>query len=257
MFMKSLKKSTRVLLLIALVLVIDQSLKIWVKTNMAYGDMIQIFGLDWAMIHFVENNGMAFGMSLGGEYGKLLLSLFRIFAVVLLGFFIRQMIRQDVNFSVLLSFSLILAGALGNILDSAFYGMLFTASEYHGGNISTLNPADSYSTFLHGKVVDIFYFPIYDGYYPSWVPFLGGKPLILFKPVFNVADVAISIGVLNILIFQRSFFRSDKEEETTEEQDTSAEVDVEASEAEEIHSSRYRDDEKGVDQPNSNRWNPK
>lgn len=202
-----MKSSTKVGILIFLVLLIDQALKIGVKTHMEYGGEIKILGLDWALLHFVENNGMAFGWDLGGVYGKLALSLFRIAAVVFLIFFIRQLIREKIRFGVLASFGLILAGALGNIIDSAFYGLIFSPSYYHGGLATLFPPEGGYAGFLHGKVVDMLYFPIWQGYYPEWLPLLGGKEYFFFKPVFNIADVSITVGVLNILLFQRDFFR--------------------------------------------------
>ena len=128
-----MKRKTLVLLTFLIVLILDQSFKIWVKLNMAYGEEFSILGQDWALIHFVENNGMAFGMSLGGEYGKLLLSIFRIVAVSLLGVYLVRMVRDKVDKVMLVSFTLILAGAAGNIIDSVFYGIIFSASEFHGG----------------------------------------------------------------------------------------------------------------------------
>ena len=199
-------------MIIFLVLFIDQAVKIWVKTNMQYGEEIEIFGLDWALIHFVENNGMAFGITLGGEYGKLALSLFRILAVAFLVYYIQQLIRNRAPFGLLASFGLILAGALGNIIDSAFYGLIFSESPFHGGVASIFPPEGGYAGFLHGKVVDMLYFPILRGYFPEWVPFWGGDYYMFFKPVFNVADMAITLGVINILLFQRSFFNSMEEE---------------------------------------------
>ncbi|WP_421797935.1 lipoprotein signal peptidase [Haliscomenobacter sp.] len=208
-----MKPSTKVGILIFLVLLADQALKIGVKTHMEYGAEIQILGFDWALLHFVENNGMAFGWDLGGDYGKLALSLFRIAAVIFLIFFIRQLINEKIRFGVLASFGLILAGAIGNIIDSAFYGLIFSQS-CHYCEVATLFPAEGgYAGFLHGKVVDMMYFPIWQGIYPDWVPLLGGKEYFFFKPVFNIADVSITVGVLNILIFQRDFFRYYQKEE--------------------------------------------
>ncbi len=180
---------------------------------MEYGDEIQIFGLNWALIHFVENNGMAFGLQLGGDYGKLVLSLFRIVAVGFLIYYIRFLIKEKANFGLQLSFALILAGAVGNIIDSAFYGLIFSESSYHGGVAQLFPPEGGYGTFLHGKVVDMLYFPMIEGNFPEWFPIWGGNHFMFFKPVFNIADTAISVGVINILLFQRSFF-SHKEQST-------------------------------------------
>lgn len=209
-----MKISIKIIAIVLLVLFLDQALKIWVKTNMYYGEEIQIFGLDWALIHFVENNGMAFGISLGGNYGKLFLSLFRIVAVGFLIYYIRLLLKNKASFGLLVSFALILAGALGNILDSAFYGLIFSESPFHSHTVAELFPATGgYSTFLHGKVVDMLYFPVVDTYFPDWFPLIGGNALEFFKPVFNIADTSITIGVLNILLFQRHFFSGNKEEE--------------------------------------------
>ena len=181
---------------------------------MTYGEQFKLLGLDWAYIHFVENEGMAFGITFGGSYGKLLLSIFRILAVGFLIYYIQLLLRHKVRFTLVLSFALILAGAIGNIIDSAFYGLIFSASGVH--QVAEFLPATGgYGSFLHGRVVDMFYFPIYlvSGYYPDWLPFLGGSPyrFEFFKPVFNVADISITMGVLTIILFQRSFFSSHQE----------------------------------------------
>lgn len=179
---------------------------------MEYGEYFYLLGQEWAQIHFVENNGMAFGLSLGGDYGKLALSLFRIAAVLFLIYYIRKLIEMKTSFGLLLSFALILAGALGNILDSAFYGMLFSDSSYHGGIAEFMPEGGGYAKFLHGKVVDMLYFPLVRGTFPSWFPFWGDEPFLFFRPVFNLADTSITIGVLNIILFQRSFFAAPEEE---------------------------------------------
>lgn len=207
-------KSTKVILLVLFVLVLDQSLKIWVKLSFPLRYEQLLFGLEWARLRFEENPGMAFGWQLPDPYGKLLLSLFRIFAVSLLIYFIRQLIKSKAKTGLLLSFALILAGALGNIIDSAFYGMIFSGS-YHG--VATLFPeSGGYASFLHGQVVDMLYFPMFEGYFPQWFPFWGGEYFRFFRPVFNIADAAITIGVLSIILFHRSFF-SEVEEEAKQE----------------------------------------
>jgi signal peptidase II len=184
---------------------------------MEYGEEFRILGLDWALIHFVENNGMAFGLSLGGEYGKLVLSIFRIIAVGFLVYYLNFLLNGGAKRGILISFSLILAGAIGNIIDSAVYGMIFSESTYHGGLAEIFPEAGGYSSFLHGKVVDMFYFPIINGFLPDWLPLWGGKHILFFQPVFNVADASISLGVINMLLFNRTFFANQKIEETEEE----------------------------------------
>ncbi len=200
-----------------MVLILDQALKIWVKTTLAHGDSIFLFGWDRAQIHFVENPGMAFGLELGGEYGKLALSLFRILAVSFLIYYLRILIKNKAPFGLLFSFACILAGAIGNIIDSAFYGLIFSESCYHCGIAELFPEGGGYAGFLHGRVVDMLYFPVLRGNYPDWLPFFGGDSFTFFSPVFNLADTAITVGVLYILLFQRSFFsthHSSAEEKT-------------------------------------------
>lgn len=212
-----MKKKFWLVAIVLIVLVLDQWLKIWVKTHMEYGEEFKILGIDWALIHFVENNGMAFGLSLGGEYGKLVLSVFRIIAVGFLVYYLNFLLNSGAKRGILISFSLILAGAIGNIIDSAFYGLIFSESTYHGGLAEIFPEAGGYATFLHGKVVDMFYFPIINGFLPDWLPIWGGKHFMFFQPVFNVADASITLGVINMLLFNRTFFANQKVEETGEE----------------------------------------
>ncbi len=189
---------------------------------MTLGQEFHVAG-NWFIIHFTENNGMAFGLQFAGDYGKLALSLFRIFAVGFLGWYIVRLAKSKTGFGVIFCFSLILAGAMGNIFDSALYGMLFSESTYF--DVARFLPAEGgYSTFLHGKVVDMFYFPILEGNYPQWLPLLGGDHFIFFRPVFNVADSAITTGVLSLLIFQRKFFQSQNENLTEKTEDTKEDV---------------------------------
>lgn len=171
---------------------------------MMLGDEFGIFGLSWARIHFTENEGMAFGMVLGGEYGKLFLTLFRILAVTFIGYYLYTLIRQAANSGLIISIALIFSGAMGNIIDSVFYGVIFEDSLY---NVSKIFPeSGGYAPLLYGHVVDMFYFPMFKGYYPDWVPVIGGKYFVFFRPVFNLADSAITVGVFSILIFQRGVF---------------------------------------------------
>jgi signal peptidase II len=201
--------STRVKLslIVLLVLFIDQALKIWVKTHMHLLEEFHILGLEWARIYFIENEGMAFGITFGGKFGKLALSIFRLVAIGFLIYLIDRLVRDKEPFGLLMCFALILAGATGNIIDSAFYGMIFSESYVHGG-VATIFPEEGgYASFLHGRVVDMFYFPVINTTIPDWVPFWGGNRFRFFQPVFNVADTSISIGVISILLFYRSFFR--------------------------------------------------
>ncbi len=209
-----MKKPLKVFLVVLLVLIIDQGLKIWIKTNFSYGQEVFIFGFEWARLHFVENNGMAFGLSLGGFYGKLALSLFRITAVFVLSYYISLLIKAEAKMGLLFSFSLILAGAIGNIIDSAFYGLIFSES-YHGHIATLFSEEGGYAGFLHGRVVDMLYFPLFEGQFPDWFPFWGGNPFLFFRPVFNIADMSITTGVASIILFHRSFFSTKEKKEDT------------------------------------------
>lgn len=206
-FFTLMKGYTKPLALIFIVLLIDQISKIWVKLNMTLGQEFNILGHK-LMIHFTENNGMAFGMEFGGEAGKLFLSLFRIIAVLGIGYGITYMIKHKYNRGFILNVALIFAGALGNILDSTFYGILFSESSWY--ETARLFPAEGgYESVFHGKVVDMIYAPLVAGIYPSWVPFFGGEDFLFFRPVFNVADSAISIGVVLILLYQKRYFKEE------------------------------------------------
>jgi signal peptidase II len=191
-------------LFIFLILVIDQILKIWVKTHMQIGQEIHLFG-NWGMLHFIENNGMAFGMEMGGKPGKVVLSLFRIIAIFGIGWFLASLVRKKANIGLILAVSAILAGAIGNIIDSAFYGMIFNGS--YNQHAILFPPEGGYSSFLHGRVVDMFYFPIINTHWPSWSPVKAGESLVFFRPVFNIADSAITCGVISIILFQKKMFK--------------------------------------------------
>ncbi len=175
---------------------------------MSLGEEFMVFD-DWFRIHFTENRGMAFGMELGGAYGKLLLSLFRLGAISLIGYYLFTLCKKKEKTGLIISISLIFAGAMGNMIDSAFYGMIFTESYHSAAQI--FPPGGGYSSFLHGNVVDMFYFPIFRGEYPDWLPFVGGNAFLFFRPVFNVADSAITVGVFSLLIFQKRFFPKEEE----------------------------------------------
>jgi signal peptidase II len=199
-----LKRSHIVFITLFLVLIIDQVSKFYIKLNFEIGDEVRLIG-DWARLHFVENEGMAYGITLGdGSIHKLILTVFRLFAVGFIIYYLRKLVLEKSSKGLIFSISLILAGALGNIIDSVFYGVIFNESY---GQVAQLFPeGGGYSTWLHGRVVDMFYFPMVDTILPDWIPIFGGQPFSFFKYIFNVADSSISIGVTVILIFQKRFF---------------------------------------------------
>ncbi len=200
--MSIFKKS---LLLVFLLLLIDQTVKIWIKTHFSLGGGFPVFG-DWAKINFVENPGMAFGLKWGGNTGKLLLSSFRLVAIAALVWYLFTISKNKFPKIAVFSVALILTGAIGNILDSAFYGLIFSQSTYH--TVAQLFPeGGGYAGFLHGSVVDMFYFPMFDGILPSWIPIYGGERFVFFSPVFNVADSCITIGVTLVIIFRKQFVK--------------------------------------------------
>ena len=188
-------------LIILLVLIIDQWSKIYIKTPFILNEAVTVFS--WFQIYFVENEGAAWGTKIPGEYGKLILTLFRIVAVIGIGYWLVSAVRKQQPKILIICISLILAGALGNIIDSVFYGIIF---DHSYGNIATLFAENPYGTLLHGKVVDMFYFPIIDTTLPSWVPFWGGERFRFFEPVFNVADSAICIAVGLMILYHKKIF---------------------------------------------------
>jgi len=196
-----LKKS---IILIILILVIDQISKIYIKTNFFYGEEVVVF--DWFRIHFIENNGMAWGAEFGGKAGKLFLTIFRLFAITGIGYWLYKSIKTNAHTVLVVAISFIFAGAMGNIIDSVFYGVIFN-TPYNG--VATLFAEEPYGSLFFGKVVDMLYFPIWSGDLPSWLPIWGGKPFTFFNAIFNVADSAISAGVGLLIIFNKKAFPKD------------------------------------------------
>ena len=193
----------KVLTTALLLLVVDQLLKFWIKTNMFLGQEFKIF--DWFIIHFTENNGMAFGLELGGNTGKIILSLFRIIVIVWGFSYITTLTKSKLPNGLLIALGLVFGGAIGNIIDGVFYGVLFNDSY---NQIAEFLPAvGGYSTFLMGKVVDMFYFPLINTHFPNWLPLFGGEHFIFFRPVFNIADAGISVGMFVLILFYRKHFR--------------------------------------------------
>lgn len=203
-----IKKYALPITVILLVLIIDQTVKLYIKSHYPIGEVARLFG-NWSRITFTENPGMAFGIEFGGNYGKLALSVFRIIAVFFGFYYIKKIITEKEHKGFVICVSLVLAGAIGNILDSAFYGILFSASTEY--DIATFMPPEGgYAGFLHGQVVDMLYFPLFDGTFPNWLPIWGGERFEFFNAIFNVADMAISFGIGIILVFQKWFFKPTK-----------------------------------------------
>lgn len=209
-------KGRNIILLIAAVILADQALKFYIKLNFFTGEEHLIMG-NWFRLHFVENEGMAWGWKFGGGFGKIALTLFRLVAVIWGVFLIKDFIKKNYHKGFIICAALIFAGALGNLFDSMFYGLIFDISyddqhmQYYGVVAKALTHSH-YGSFLHGKVVDMLYFPVLKGNFPSWVPIWGGEDFEFFRPVFNIADASISVGVITILIFQNKFFK--KQEDT-------------------------------------------
>ncbi len=202
-------------LVVFLVLLADQTLKIWIKTHMYMGQEFPIFG-NWFLIHFIENNGMAFGFEFAGQFGKIFLSLFRIVAVGGIAWFLVKLAKKNYRNGAIISLSLVLAGAVGNIIDSAFYGQIFSESTTQ---VARLFPSEGgYASFLHGRVVDMLYFPIIEGRIPDWFPIWKGEDFLFFRPIFNIADASISIGIVLILVFYRDIFKELEKEKPEEKE---------------------------------------
>ncbi|GAB2761564.1 lipoprotein signal peptidase [Salinimicrobium soli] len=208
----SLKKASA---LIVLILLIDQISKFYIKTHFALGEEIRVF--DWFRILFVENEGMAWGAKIPGEYGKLFLTSFRLVAIVGIAYWLYDSVKKNGAPVLIVAISLIFAGAFGNIIDSVFYGEIFNHSY---NQVATFLPEEGgYGTLMHGKVVDMLYFPLWSGYLPEWIPFWGGKYFTFFEPVFNVADSAITVGVALLLVFNKKAFAHETREEKKEERE--------------------------------------
>ncbi|MDR9401142.1 MAG: lipoprotein signal peptidase [Psychroflexus sp.] len=189
------------IVLIFIILLIDQISKIYIKTHFQLGESVEVF--NWFKILFIENDGMAWGIEIPGDYGKIILTLFRVVAIGAIGYWLNKSINEKAANVLVLSIALILAGAIGNIIDSVFYGLIFDGSY---GQVATLFAEEPYGEILKGKVVDMLYFPIYDNVLPEWIPIWGGERFVFFEPVFNIADTSISIGFILLLIFNKKAF---------------------------------------------------
>ena len=212
-----MKKST-VFAIIGLIVLADQALKLYVKLHFGLNTSRPVFG-DWFHLYFVENPGMAYGWKFGGEWGKLALSVFRLGAVCFGVFYLARIIRLKYHPGFITCAALIFAGALGNLIDSCFYGLIFDRGmteqlPYYDG-LALLN-GGGYASFLHGNVVDMLYFPLIRGEFPTWVPVWGGESFEFFRPIFNIADAAISTGVIAILVFQKKWLPQRSEQPTSD-----------------------------------------
>jgi signal peptidase II len=233
-----LKKFKIPLITILSVLFIDQFIKIYIKLNYPLGEVGKLG--DWCILHFTENPGMAFGFEFGGDFGKLALSVFRILACIAGVFYIRHITKKKEHWGFVFSVSLILAGAMGNILDSAFYGLIFDKGTMFNAEFNEYLPYDGIANFtnngyapsMYGCVVDMFYFPIVNGHFPSWFPIWGGEDFQFFRPIFNFADAAISGGVIIIILFQKRFSKTSEtieaENETVPDQENNSDATLNA-----------------------------
>ena len=223
-------KLRKVVFIIALIIIADQVLKIWIKTGYSTGKVMEVF--PWFHLHFIENPGMAWGWKFGNETGKVVLTLFRMAAVIFGTWYLGKIVKQHYHKGFIICASLIYAGALGNLIDSTFYGMIFDKGLHFDPVARDYFPymgiagfsSDGYSSFLHGSVVDMLYFPIFNTTLPSWVPAWGGQDFEFFSPIFNVADASISIGVITLVLFQKKFFKKQHKKETFPTVETNAEI---------------------------------
>lgn len=199
-------KGRVIFLIIFLIVAADQALKIYVKTHYHSGEWHPVLGT-WFRLYFIENEGMAYGWKFGGDWGKILLTLFRLAAVIFGIFYLLKIIKHKYHPGFIICAALIFSGALGNLIDSMFYGLIFDESNPYYYNVAKIFPGHGYAGFMHGKVVDMLYFPIIkNAHFPAWFPFWGGEEFEFFRPIFNLADASISTGVIAILLFQKRFF---------------------------------------------------
>ncbi len=216
-------KLRNVISIVALIIIVDQVLKIWIKTSFPFGHVTDVMGMNWFELYFIENKGMAWGWEFGGDWGKMILTLFRLAAVIFGTWYLGRIVKQKYSRGFIICASLIYAGALGNLIDSMFYGLIFSKSDY-GVIASSFPPGGGYAGFLHGRVVDMLHFPLIRSHFPSWFPFVGGEDFEFFSPIFNIADASISVGVITLFIFQKRFFKKHATDETHPTVETSAEV---------------------------------
>jgi signal peptidase II len=229
--MKTLKLR-HVIFIIAAIIIVDQALKIWIKTSHPTGEVMRVMGMDWFRLHFIENPGMAWGWKFGNETGKMVLTLFRLVAVLFGTWYLGRIVKQQYKRGFIICAALIYAGALGNLIDSMFYGIFFDKGLHFDPTINNYVTysgvarfsSHGYSSFLHGSVVDMLYFPIIDSHFPSWFPFVGGDKFEFFSPIFNIADASISVGVITLLLFQKRFFKKHTSKEVYTTVETGTEV---------------------------------
>ena len=204
---KNMSKKNLAILTVIIAIILDQIIKIYIKTNFVLGEEVVVF--DWFRIHFTENNGMAMGFEFGGKAGKLFLTLFRLVAVTGIVFWLFQNIKRKVHNAVIIAIALIFSGAVGNIIDSVFYGAVFDDSQH---KVATFFAEKPYGELFYGKVVDMFYFPLWQGVLPEWIPFMGGEFFTFFQYIFNPADAFISIGVALLFVFSKEAFPKEEKE---------------------------------------------
>jgi signal peptidase II len=228
-------KARHVTFIILLIIIADQAFKLWIKTHYHLNEHHNIIGSGF-QLYFVENPGMAYGWQFGGSWGKMALTIFRMGAVVFGTWYLAKIIKEKQHRGFIFCAALVYAGALGNLIDSSFYGMIFDKGmtfdpaikryvDYNG--LATFS-SKGYASFLHGNVVDMLYFPVIEGKFPNWFPFWGGDDFIFFRPIFNIADASITTGVLSILVFQRKFFKQRNANETHPTVETNALVNDES-----------------------------